>query len=181
VCAGLDAHVETKWKNYADVYTTVDNALLKKFRTAFRTTQFFPPRFITNPGQDAETDRAVYTNGNVYDSLCDLADKRDDNHTPEDLMGGVRVRTDQVGNPRINGHSLVYVPYLDTDSVDPIYAVDWAKMKAVVQDGYWMKEKDPMQSPMQHTVLVVYVDGRCCILCLNRRTAGFVLHKVTSA
>ena len=181
VCGGLDAATETKWRNYADVYTTVDNALLKKFRTAFRSTQFVPPRFITNPGEDASIERALYTKGTVFDSLCDLADKRDDNHTPEDLMGGVRVRVDGQGIPRVNGYPLLYVPVLDTDSDDPIYCLDTSKLKAIVQDGYWMKEKDPMQSPMQHTVLVVYVDGRCCILCINRRTAGFVLHKVTSA
>jgi hypothetical protein len=176
VCAGLDAAVDTKWKNYAGTYTVVDNSLLKKFRKAFRLTRFFPPRFINNPGQDAETDRLVYAPGDEYDALCDLLDKRDDNHTPQDLMGGVRVRINDNGIPFVNGHPVVYIPYLDDDSDNPIYAVDWAKMRTVVQDGYWMKEKSPMQSPTQHTVLVVYVDGRCCILCLNRRTAGFVLH-----
>lgn len=180
-CAGIDASTETKWRNYADVYTTVDNALLKKFRTAFRTTTFRPPSFIQNPGEDANIDRMICTGGAVFDSLCDLADKRDDNHTPDELMGGVRVRTDGIGNIRINGYPLLYVPYLDSDTDVPIYCLDTAKMKAVVQEGYWMKEKEPMVSPFQHTVLVVYVDGKCCILCLNRRTSGFVLHKVTSA
>lgn len=181
VCAGLDAAAHDKWRNYAAVYTTVDNSLLKKFRKAFRLTRFFPPRFINNPGQDAEVDRIVYAPGDEYDALCDMLDKRDDRHTPVDLMGGVRVRINENGVPFVNGHPVVYVPYLDTDDDKPIYAVDWSKLRAVVQDGYWMKEKSPIQSPTQHTVLVVYVDGRCCILCLNRRTAGFVLHKETSA
>lgn len=178
-CAGIDASSQSKWRNWADVYTTVDNSLLKKFRKAFRNTRFFPPRFINNPGQDAEVDRLIYTEGDVYDSLCDLLDKRDDRNTPVDLMGGVRVRTNENGVPFVNGHPIVYVPYLDNDSYGEIYAVDWAKIRTVVQDGYWMKEKDPMQSPTQHTVAVVYIDGRCCILCLNRRTAGFVLHTET--
>ena len=178
-CAGIDASAESKWRNYAALYTVVDNSLLKKFRSAFRQTRFFPPRFISNPGQDSETDRLVYTEGDVYDSLCDLLDKRDDRTTPVDLMGGVRVRINEQGVPFVNGHPVVYVPYLDNDSYGEIYAVDWAKLRTVVQDGYWMKEKEPMQSPTQHTVAVVYTDGRCCILCLNRRTAGFVLHTAT--
>jgi len=184
VCAGLQAGAaagDTKWQNYADVYTLVDNALLKKFRKAFRLTRFFPPRFINNPGQDQETNRVIYVAGDEYDALGDLADKRDDRNTPQDLMGGVRVRINERGIPFINGHPVVYVPVLDDDTDHPIYAVDWTKIRAIVQDGYWMKEKDPMQSPFQHTVLVVYVDGRCCILCLNRKTAGFVLHHTTSA
>ncbi len=181
ICAGLDASVNAKWKNYADVYTAVDNALLRKFRTAFRSTRFFPPRFIKNPGDDAMSERAVYCGGDEYDALADLLDKRDDNTRPNDLMGSVRVRINENGVPFINGHPVVYVPVLDDVTENPIYAVDWTKLQAVVQDGYWMKEKAPMESPLQHTVAVVYVDGRCCILCKNRRTAGFVLHNTTAA
>ncbi len=175
-CAGIDAETEPKWRNYADTYVTVDNSLLKKFRKAFRLTRFFPPRFINNPGKDAETDRIIYTSGSAYDSLGDLLDKRDDRSTPKDLMGGVRVRINEQGVPFVNGHPVVYVPKLDDDQYNPIYAVDWTKLRTVVQDGYWMDEKTPQKSATQHTVLVVYVDGRCCILCLNRRTAGFVIH-----
>ena len=177
ICAGLDAAVNTKWKNYAATYTTVDNSLLKKFRSAFRQTRFYPPRFIRNPGKDAETDRVIYCGGDEFDALGDLLDKRDDNTRPVDLMGGVKVAINDVGIPFVNGHPVCYIPPLDDDTDDPIYAVDWSKIRAVVQDGYWMEEKAPMKSPTQHTVLVVYVDGRCCITCTNRRTAGFVLHK----
>ena len=179
VCAGIDAAVESKWRNWADVYTVVDNSLLKKFRTAFASTRFYPPRFINNPGQDAETDRAIYCGLDEFTALGDLLDKRDDNNTPVDLMGSVKVRINENGVPFINGHPVIYVPVLDDSDFGEIYAVDWAKLRTVVQDGYWMKEKEAMQSPNQHTVAVVYVDGRCCILCLNRRTAGFVLHTVT--
>ena len=178
-CAGIDASTEAKWRNYADTYTVVDNSLLKKFRKAFRLTRFFPPRFINNPGKDAETDRAVYAPGDAYDALCDMLEKKDDRSTPVDLLGGVRVRINENGVPFVNGHPIAYIPYLDEDSHGAIYAVDWTKMRTVVQDGYWMEKKEPMPSTAQHTVLVVYVDGRCCILCLNRRTAGFVLHTAT--
>ncbi len=176
VCAGLDAGTEPKWRNYADTYTAVDNSLLKKFRKAFRTTRFFPPKFINNPGQDNEFDRIVYAPGDVYDAIGDLLEKKDDNSQPVDVLGAVKVKVNDNGVPFVNGHPIVYIPYLDNDSDNPIYAVDWSKLRTVVQDGYWMEEKAPIKSPTQHTVLVVYVDGRCCILCLNRRTAGFCLH-----
>jgi len=179
--AGLDASANVKWKNYADIYTTVDNSLLKKFRSGIRLTQFRPPSFIRNPGTDTETDRVIYTSGAVYDSLGDLLDKRDDNNKPVDLMGGVKVRINDNGVPFVNGHPIVYIPLLDDDTDVPIYAVDWRKIKAVVQDGYWMEEGPPMKSPTQHTTLVVFVDGRCCIMCINRRTAGFVLHKAITS
>ena len=179
VCAGIDAASEAKWRNWADVYTVVDNSLLKKFRTAFAVTRFYPPRFISNPGQDAETDRIVYCGLDTFTALGDMLDKRDDNNTPVDMLGGVKIRINQQGVPFINGHPIVYVPVLDDAKFGEIYAVDWAKLRVVVQEGYWLKEGEPMKSPTQHTVLVVYTDGRCCILCTNRRTAGFVLHTVT--
>ena len=179
VCAGIDAAVEAKWRNWAALYTVVDNSLLKKFRTAFAVTRFFPPRFINNPGQDAETDRIVYCGLDTFTSLGDMLDKRDDNNTPVDMLGGVKIRINQQGVPFINGHPIVYIPILDDASFGEIYAVDWAKIRAVTQADYWMKEGEPMTSPTQHTVLVVYTDGRCCILCSNRRTAGFVLHTAT--
>lgn len=180
VCAGLSAVDNAKWRNYADTYVTVDNSLLKKFRKAFRSTRFYPPRFIKNPGDDAMSDRAIYCGGDEFDALGDLLDKRDDNTQPKDAMGSVRVRINDLGTMFVNGHPIIYVPILDDDSDNPIYAVDWKKLQAVVQDGYWMKEKAPMESSFAHTVAVVYVDGRCCILCTNRKTAGFVLHNTTS-
>ncbi len=179
VCAGLDAAIEEKWRNWAALYTVVDNSLLKKFRTAFAVTRFFPPRFINNPGQDAETDRIVYCGLDTFTALGDMLDKRDDNNTPVDMLGGVKIRINQQGVPFINGHPIVYIPILDTASFGEIYAVDWTKIRAVTQEGYWMAEGEAMKSPTQHTVLVVYTDGRCCILCSNRRTAGFVLHTAT--
>lgn len=179
VCAGIDANLEAKWRNWADVYTVVDNSLLRKFRKAFASTRFFPPRFIKNPGQDAVSDRAVYTGLDEYIALGDLLDKRDDNSRPVDLLGGVKIRINEQGVPFINGHPVVYIPYLDNDSHGAIYAVDWSKLRVITQDGYWMKEDEPIKSPTQHTVLVVYTDGRCCIICTNRRSAGFVLHTAT--
>ncbi len=176
VCAGLDSATNAKWKNYAATYTTVDNTLLKKFRKAFRLTRFYPPRFINNPGADAITDRLVYTPGDAYDALGDLLDKKDDKGMPIDLLGSVKVRINENGVPFVNGHPVIYIPYLDNDSDNPIYTVDWTKLRVVVQDGYWMEEKPARVAPMQHTVLEVFVDGRCCVLCTNRRTAGFVLH-----
>lgn len=177
ICADLDAGAEPKWRNYADNYTVVDNSLLKKMRTAFMLTRFRPPRLVPNPGADDETDRVIYAGQDVNTALADLLDKKDDNNRPVDLMGGVKVKIGPTGVPFINGHPLVYIPFLDSDTSDPIYAVDWRKLRPVVRDGYWMREKKAIIAPTQHTVLVVYVDGQCCILCLNRRSLGFVMSK----
>jgi hypothetical protein len=81
--------------------------------------------------------------------LEDLADKRDDNNTPNDLAGKMLHSFD--GTVMFNRMPLVYIPQLDgvtvTDSTtasfspDPIYCVDWTKLQPTVRDGYWMEEK----------------------------------------
>jgi hypothetical protein len=44
-----------------------------------------------------------------------------------------------------------------------------------------MEESKPMTDRLQHTTVTVYLDGSHNNLCLNRRTAGFVVHTVTAA
>lgn len=179
LCAGLDGSVEAKWRNYAGVYTKVDNGLLRKMRTAAMLTQFNPPAFIQSPGSDAEGPvKRLYAGDRVCTELMDLADKRDDANTPKDLVGKVLVNQD--GGVYFNRMPLVFVPQLSSASFSPIYAVDWSKMQALVQEGYWMEESKPMTDRAQHTTITVYLDGCHQFLCTNRRSVGFVMHLVTS-
>lgn len=178
--AGLDGAVEAKWRNYADVYTKVDNALLRKMRKAMLLTRFKPPQMVKAPGNDqpgsvvklyCDADRAV--------EFMDLSDKRDDQNTPKDLAGKVLV--DVEGATYFNRRPIVYIPQLDGVTEQPIYCVDWSKIQPIVQDGYWMVEGKPMMDRTQHTTITVFIDACHNNLCINRRTAGWVLHLVTAA
>jgi hypothetical protein len=186
ICAGIDASTKAKWRNYADVYSAVDNALLRKLRSAVRRTRFRPAPFAIKPGQDnVGSPIKLYANDNIVTELEDLGDKRDDNNQPKDLAGKMLHNFD--GTVFFNRMPVVYIPHLDGLTVadgggnqfaaDPIYCVDWSKLQPVVQDGYWMEEGEPMVDRGQHTTFTVFLDGSHNNLCLNRRTAGFVLHK----
>lgn len=180
IVAGIDGATEAKWRNYADVYTKVDNALLRKMRKAFLLTRFKAPPMVKSPGQDVPgTSVKIYCNADVSVEFMDLADKRDDNNTPKDLAGKVLV--DVEGATYFNRRPIVYVPPLDGVDYDPIYCVDWSKIQPIVQDGYWMVESKPMMDRGQHTTITVFVDGSHQNLCINRRTAGFVMHKAIPA
>lgn len=189
-CAGIDASVESKWRNYADVYTKVDNSLLRKLRSAVRRTRFRPAAFVPKPGKDDPgSPIKLYANDNIVTELEDLADQRDDNTEPKELAG--KMLHNYAGTVFFNRMPVVYIHQLDgltvTDggsnafSPDPIYCVDWTKLQPVVQDGYWMEESDPMVDRGQHTTFTVFLDGSHNNLCINRRTAGFVLHKLIPA
>jgi len=178
-CAGLDAAIEAKWRNYAAVYTKVDNYLLRTLRKAFLLTRFKPPRIVKSPGNDAPGPKVrIYCDADRAVELMDLADKRDDNSGPRDLAGKALI--DVEGVTYFNRRPIVYIPQLDGVTYNPIYCVDWSKLQPIVQDGYWMEESKPMIDRLQHTTVTVYLDGCHQNLCLNRRTAGFVVHTVTA-
>jgi len=178
-CAGIDANDESKWRNYADIYTAVDNKLLRTLRKAFLLTRFRPPAFIKSPGNDGRGNVRIYVNSDVAVELMDMSDKRDDSSTPKDLAGKALI--DVEGTTFFNRRPVVYIPQLDDADYDPIYTVDWSKIVPFVQEGYWMEESKPMIDRSQHTTVTVYLDGSHNNLCVNRRTAGFVIHKAITS
>jgi len=175
ICSGIDSAAEQKWRNYADVYTKVDNALLRKLRTACLSTRFNAPPGVQETGSgDTSNTRKLYAGLDTIVELQDLADKRDDNTQVKDLAG--RALAEKEGEISFNRLPVCYVPPLDGVAYNPIYAVDWGKIQPMVQDGYWMVESEPMIDRLQPSVVTVYVDGCHQNLCTNRRQAGFVLH-----
>lgn len=191
ICAGIDASAEAKWRNYADVYTKIDNSLLRKLRSAVRRTRFRPAPIAIKPGTDAVGSKIkLYANDDVTTELADLADKRDDNSAPSDLAGKMLHNFAGDGT-YFNKMPVQYIPQLDgltvaggsgtANTADPIYCVDWSKLQPFVHDGYWMEESKPMVDRGQHTTFTVFLDGSHNNLCINRRTAGFVLHKALVA
>ena len=190
IAAGIDAATETKWRSYGDIYSNVDNSLLRKLRQAVRRTRFRPAPFVNKPGKDGVgSPIKLYANDDTVTELEDLSDKRDDNNTPDDLAGKMLHSYDGVAH--FNRMPIQYIPQLDGYTVtggsgtvntpDPIFCVDWSKLQPVVQDGYWMEEGEPMVDRGQHTTFTVFLDGSHNNLCINRRTCGFVMHKLITA
>jgi hypothetical protein len=190
ICAGIDAATEEKWRNYGDTYTKIDNSLLRKLRSAVRRTRFRPAPLANSKGKDSVgSPIELYAKDDVMTEIEDLADKRDDMTAPKDLAGKMLHNHD--GTVFFNKMPFVYIPHLDSFTIadggsnqfdpEPIFCVDWSKLQPVVQDGYWMEESKPMTDRGQHTTVTVFLDGSHNNLCTNRRTAGFVLHKVIPA
>lgn len=179
-CAGIDASVEAKWRNYAGVYTTVDNSLLKLMRRACMLTNFRPPVGVglKPPGKDrVGSPIRIYCNDDTAVELQTLADSRDDNSAPRDLAGKMLVPSDDVKNVCFfSRRPVVYVSYLNSADYDPIYCVDWTKLIPVTLEGGWMVESQVFNHGLQHTAFTAYVDAYHNNLCLNRRTVGWVLH-----
>jgi hypothetical protein len=111
IVAGIDGPWSRKWRNYADIYTKVDNSLLRKLRG--RSPHPLPPgpERQARQGQGRLADQAVRERRRVVTELEDLADKRDDNNTPNDLAGKMLHNFD--GTVYFNRMPVVYIPQLD--------------------------------------------------------------------
>lgn len=185
-CAGIDANTQARWRNYAAVYTAVDNALLKAFRLAFMYTRFKAPLFVNDPAQKRAAAKRIYCDFDTAAQLMDLADAKDDNHRGKDVLGNLRV--DDTGLVYINRLPVVPIPQLNSvsdpvtsDATQPIYCVNFEKFIPYIHDGFWMDESEPMNNKGQHTAFTVFLDSSHNNLCTNVREAGFVVHKAITS
>jgi len=177
LCSGIDSSTETKWRNYAALYTEINNGLLRSFRLAFMYTRFKAPLFVKDPQDKRTAAKRVYTDFDTVARLQELADQRDDKHTGKDVLGNIKM--DETGLVYLNRLPVVPIPQLNGATYTPIYCMDFAKFIPYVHEGYWMEEGEPITDRLQHTSFTVFVDGAHNNLCLNLRTAGFVMHKAS--
>jgi len=181
-CANIDASTEAKWRNWAALYTEIDNAMMTTFRKAFWSTNFKAPLFINDPGSKRNMQKRIYCDIDVACKLADFADAKQDNHSGKDVLGKMVVNEGTM----VYVNSVPVVPiaqladYTDpstSTAVAPIFCVDFSHLKPMVKSGYWMKETEPMVDRGQHTTFTVFLDGAHQNLCTNVRRLGFVLHK----
>ncbi len=176
-CANINANNEAKWRSYAAIYTSINNAFLKAFRLAFMYTRFKAPLIVNDPQNKRTAMKRVYTDFDTVAEIMNLADQKDDRHTGKDILSNLRV--DDGGLAYVNRLPVVPIPQLNSAALSPIYCIDFAKFIPYIQDGYWMEEGEPMTDRGQHTTFTVFLDGAHNNLCLNRRTCGFLMHKAS--
>ncbi len=177
--AGLDSDTLSKWRNYAFTYSTVNRSLITQMRTASYKTNFKPPIIIPNMSENAgQMKRRIYMNTSTIVAFEELA------HTQNDQLGGDIAR--YLGATLFNRIPLVQIPQLDDFTVvdggdsdfspEPIFAVNHNHFYPYIQQGYWLKESEPMNDRNQHNVFTVFVDGSYQFFCNNLRQAGWVGH-----
>ncbi|KKN71206.1 hypothetical protein LCGC14_0422490 [marine sediment metagenome] len=186
-CANIDSSAEARWRNYAALYTTIDNAMLRKFRLAFLYTNFKAPLIVNDPSKPVNGAKRIYTTFDNVVDLQDLADAKDDKHTGKEVLGNLRM--DDTGLVYVNRLPVVPIAKLNSetdpqtgDDPESIYCIDFTKFIPFVHEGYWMEEGEPIPGGVtQHTTWTVFLDGQHQNLCTNVRQAGFVMHKALTS
>jgi len=164
-CAGLPSATYPQYQNWSNGYSVIDeDDFLDRLDTAAYKTEFLNP--VAIPGS-VESKYGYYTNNRVFKALQKVARGRNDN-----LGYDLATRA-----PLHGGTAIERVPYLDSDTVDPFYGIDWSVFNPFFLRGEWMKEITVMRPGKQHRVVATFMDSSLNITCRNRRKL-FVLYKV---
>jgi hypothetical protein len=166
--AGISSTTYPRWKNWSAQYVARTKAdLITKWRKALTKTNFKPP--IEHPSSARGKNRyAQYTNYDVIADIETLAENQNQN-----LQNDLASKDGMVTVRRI---PVTWAPYLDADTSDPIYGVNWAWFYPIFLKGEYMNETPMQQAPSQHTVSKVHIDLSYNYVCKNRR-AQFVLYQ----
>lgn len=169
--ANLNPSTLPGWNNYTAPYTTVTrNDMIRTLKTAALKTNFRPP-VDGIPSPNTGTDYGMYTNYNVLLPLGELLEAQNDN-LGTDVMP-------MEGKQVVARRNVEWVPWLERDTTNPFYAVDWGWFKIYVMAGEWLRETAVPVTPGLHNVHSQYVDLQYQFISKNLR-CHYVLSNGTS-
>lgn len=152
----------TRWKNYTAQYTAVSkDDLIPKWRKAATLTNFKPPYKENTPSYNTGDNYAWYMNYDTVAALENLLEAQNEN------LGKDVASMD--GKAMFRGRPCDWVPYLDADTTNPIYGVNWGVFKTYVLKGFFLKELTIPHKPGQPNVSVTYMDTTMNWVCKDRR------------
>lgn len=168
---GLNPTTYPRWRNYADAYTSVSkDDLIRKLRRAATYTDFKAPVEAMGDFNDG-AGYGFYTNYSVMGALEEILESQNEN------LGTDIASMD--GKVVFRRGPLEWVPYLEADTTNPVYGINWGDFKTYVLSGWWMKETNVPVYPGQHTVSAHFMDSTYQWVMKNRRTS-FVLSTGTT-
>lgn len=157
----ISSSTYTAWANYTAQYTSVTkDDLIRKLRGAMTKTDFRAP----NPHPDYARSGpryGLYTNYDVLQPMEELLEAQNQN------LGNDLASKD--GMVIFRRTPVTWVPYLDSDTSDPVYGLDWSVFYPCFLSGEYMNEMVMPPSDRQHTVVNTHIDNSYNFKCADRR------------
>lgn len=170
--AGISSTQYPRYANWACQYEEVTKAdLVRKMRRGVRKTNFRSPISVKEPTLGSMSN-GIYTNDNVISVMEEILEAQNMN------LGNDLASKD--GKCVFKGHPVVYAPYLDNDSTDPIYMLDWKWLALGMLEGWQKHVTAPKDVPGKHNVRAVFLDAGFNMVCTNLRKQA-VFHKALAA
>ncbi len=159
--AGISFGSYARWANYVDRYVAITKAdLIRKMRLAHRQTKFRSPVSHSVPTLGAMRN-GIYVNGDVIGLLEEELEKQNMN------LGNDIASKD--GKTLFKGTPVVWVPFLDGSSDDPVYLLDWKTLGIGIMAGWENNLTKPYMVPNMHNVRRVDLDASLNMVCTDLR------------
>lgn len=164
--AGISSTAHPRWSNYTAPYTSITKEdLVKKMSRAHRKTRFRSPVSHATPDL-GKMGNGVYTNDTVISEFEEILEKQNMN-LGNDILP-------KEGKALFKGTPIMYAPYLDEDTTNPIYMIDWKSLAIGMVEGWMEHTSKPSEVAGMHNVLAVFLDGGFNMVCTDlRRNAVF--------
>lgn len=159
--AGINSNTYARWKNWSAPYAEISKPdLIRKMRRAARKTKF---RSVVSHAEPdlGSMKNGIYTNDTVLGIMEELLeDQNMDLGNDLDSKGG-RVL--------FKSSPVIYAPYLDNDTENPVYMLDWKWLAVGVMPGWESNMTKPYMVPGKHLVRRVDLDATLQMICTNLR------------
>lgn len=161
--AGLLAASHPNWKNPVYQYTAVtEDDLISGLEQMFDKSIFKAPAAY-NSNVDEKTRRELCTNYaglQAYRSFL------------KTMGDGSRRDAGDVDSVLFRGIPVKWVPYLDSDTENPFYMIDWSSIQFAVLKGFFLKKGDFQKVEGYHNVRAMFQDLSLNLICWDRRRNG---------
>ncbi|MES2155750.1 MAG: phage major capsid protein [bacterium] len=158
---GLNPTTYPAWQNWTYQYTNVtEEDLIRHWRKACTFTDF-EPTVDGIPTPNTGDDYGFYSNYGVIGPAEELLKAQNDS-TGNDLAkfdGTFHFRRAPVN----------WIPYLEADTTNPVYGINWGWIKTYILQGWWLRETNVPVYPGQHTLSAHFIDMTYQFISKNRR------------
>lgn len=164
--AGISTGDQPRWANYTARYVAIAKQdLIRKMRRAHRKTKFRSPVSHAQPTLGGMKN-GIYTNDDVIGLVEELLEENNMN-----LGNDINSKE---GKTLFKGTPLTWAPYLDADSQDPVYMLDWNWLAIGVLSGWENQLTKPYMVPDKHLVRRVDLDATLQMICTNLRRQAVI-------
>ncbi len=160
---GINPTTYARWKNWTFQYSAVtqDDFIAKLWKASEYTNFKSPINYPSTRTGTTEDEMAYYTNYALFASLKQILHSQNEDLGPDiDPFGtGLMYR----------GRNVEVIPFLDADTTNPFYGIDWSWFRIHVLRNWWMRQTRIPNYPGQHTIEANFLDSTYQWVLYNRR------------
>lgn len=174
--ANISRTTYSGWKNYTAQYVSVSKAdVITKLRTAFRACRFMDIEGLSveDYRKGARDNYVLFVNNATMAAFENVGESQNENLGKDvaSIEGGNDIfRFD--GGLTFRRKPIVFEPYLDTDTTNPVYFMDLSTWCMYVRRGFNMKQSEPEKIADNHNAVAVWQDLSCNLMCVDPRRNG---------